>query len=158
MTAVTGTATGNYAEIVIARSSEPGIFEHYKQAASKLFSANCEKTFREFIFRDTVCEIADNHQSYVYKKRFLPNATTSAVIAYQKDKQPYHTFPSCKQLHSASSVNRISFRIKHSISLILESRQYKEDPDIYCKLYIANAKDMIIPNEVVQSVKAKLLG
>jgi hypothetical protein len=156
------TAVANYSEIVIDRSSKPGIFDKYKKLASKLFPANTEKSFREFVLRDTICEISDNHQSYVYKKRFVPTkeeadeATT--LLIFQKDKQPYHTFPAITQLHSSSSVNRISFRIKNSISLILESRQYKDDPNTYCKLYIANAKDVNIPNEVVKSVRAKLLG
>jgi hypothetical protein len=151
-------AEANYAEFVIARSAEPLIFDKYKKLASKLYPLSSEKAFREFVLRDLICEISDNHQSYVYKKRFVPDPTSDDnVLLFQKDKQPYHTFPSCKQLHSASTVNRISYRIRNAVNLILESRQYKDDTNVYCKLYVASAKEASIPNEVLKSVRVKLL-
>jgi len=149
-------ATANHAEVLIAKGNACGMFDRYKRLAYKMFPSHNEKSFREFVFRDAVCEIAESHQSYVYKKRFIHIDHASGALVFQKDKQPYHTFPSCKQLHSASSVHRITFRIKNSVNLVLESRKYKDDEALYCKVYITNTKDSSIPCEIVKSVKAKL--
>lgn len=154
--AAASASAANYAEVVIAKGADVGMFERFKRLAAKMFPLANDKSFREFVFRDFVCEIADNHQSYVYRKRFLLQDPATDMFVFQKDKQPYHTFPSCKQLHGASTVGRITFRIKNSVNLVLESRKYKDDTKLYCKLYITNGKDASIPTEVIKSVRAKL--
>ena len=142
----------NYAEHVVAMGKDQiaiGVIQ-------KAFASPTEKTFREFVFRDITCEISDNHQSHVFKKRYLQEDQATHTLTFSKDKQPYHTFPSCTQLHSASTVNRMSFKIKGALQLIYETRQYKDDVNTYSKLYIANTKEGSIPSEVISYVRSKI--
>jgi hypothetical protein len=142
----------NYAEHVIAKGKE----QFAMGTIQKVFSAPTIKSFREFVFRDITCEISENHQSYVFKKRFLQEDPATQTMAFSKDKQPYHSFPSCTQLHSASTVNRTSFKIKGALQLIFETRRYKDDADTYSKVYIANTKEGSIPPEVISYVRSKI--
>lgn len=142
----------NYAEHLIAMGKDQIAID----AIQKAFSLPTHKSFREFIFRDITCEISDNHQSYVFKKRFLQEDPAISVMTFSKEKLPYHTFPSCTQLHSASTVNRSTFKMKGALQLIYETRHYKDDVDTYSKVYIANTKEGSIPLEVINYVRTKI--
>ena len=141
------------AEYVVSGSqgSQGSQGSHGMQKATKLYGNPTEKTFREYVYRDLFCEVTDDHQSYVYRKRMVPMDANPAIVRYHKTKQPYHVFPSSMQLHSVSTVQKTAFKLQGTVQLVFESRKYTDDQTFH-KAYIVNTKGMTISREIIQAV------
>lgn len=141
-----------HAEYVLSSDLDASTVDIAKQRATKLYGNLTEKSFREYVYRDMFCEVTEDHQSYVYRKRMVANTDPSdPILRYHKAKQPYHVFPSTMQLHSVATVTKITFKLQGTVHLVFESRKYSDD-QTFNKAYIANSKGMTISREIIQAV------
>lgn len=101
---------------------------------------NCfQKHTKEYVYRNMFYENNEKSQIRIYKKTLnkIGNDINGwKILAFHKEKLPYHSFPSTTMLHSISYVSKATFKINNRIFVNFEKRRYTGDETTYNKIYI----------------------
>jgi hypothetical protein len=159
--------SGNYIEVVLLDDDTMSMgdsvfFKLMHDVKNK--NLHCfQKYCKEYVHRNKFYENNDKSQIRVFKKTLSETQVVThgsnqyRVLAYYKEKLPYHAFPSTTMMHSISYVIRSTFKINNRVFLNFERRMYKDAPRPFNKVYINyNHDDNVDVNNIDTAVQAAL--
>ena len=156
---------GNYIEVVLVPNlSRPDhinvdevLFHKMMNVLRQTSQHPLQRHFKEYIYRNLVYEINDQHQIQVFKKRcgYQANVPDSNVhvFVYHREKQAYHSFPSTTMIHSVSYVDRATFKINNRLFLNFEKKIYENNKnnETFYKIFINYNHDNNVDISTMQS-------
>lgn len=134
---------GNYVEIILKTSDNSinvdqqlfgRLLQNIRTKGHPLFQKHC----KQYINRNIYMETYDNNQIKVYKQKYVMAGDVSdslKVVVYSNEKQPYHMFPTSKQMHSIAYVSKAICKINNRVFVNFERKQFN-DAEVYFKIYI----------------------
>lgn len=87
------------------------------------------KSFKTYINGDVHMENTGHEDIKVYTKTVqdVCLSTNYVTVFFNKEKKPYHAFPSTSNLHAVYYTNRLSFRVNNRLYLNFDIRKYPDD-------------------------------
>jgi hypothetical protein len=89
------------------------------------------KSFKTYVNAAVHMENTGHEDIKVYTKTVLdvcPSSSSEYVSVYfNKEKKPYHAFPSTSNLHAVYYTNRLSFRVNNRLYVNFDIRKYPDD-------------------------------
>lgn len=118
-----------YTEYVVGTNIDDRLYEDTICKCMLQFSdAETEQSHHhELVYRDMVCEVQPDGQINVHKLIIHSSQIIDSIerLEYEKQKQPYHAFPSSKQVHDDYYVTKLKVKPKTTCAmLVFETRDY----------------------------------
>lgn len=145
-------------EIIFGLDIDDATFLALVAKCKERYNGTSKKYFTEFMHRNLLCETTlDTHQATVYRRTTMSSCDENGLCHhhYTKEKQPYHVFPSLKNLHSVAYVTKTAFRVSSGLGVVFETRCYKstqEQKRKYNKAYLSITK-RVSPSLINDTIK-----
>lgn len=114
---------------------------------------NFQKSFKTYIKADHYLENMEHEDIKVYTRQIVKlDASNKAYVKVymQKEKKPFHAFPSTSKIHSVYYTNRLTFRINNRLFLNFDVLYYPEDQQVVRKVFINYNHDSHVDTEHIQ--------
>jgi hypothetical protein len=154
---------GNYFEIICMEGESDidipdTVFFKLLQTAKGKSTTCFQKHYKEYVFRNIHYENNDKNQVKIYKKTptFVGEIKDGwRMIAFYKEKLPYHAFPATTNLYSISYVSKAIIKITNRVFLNFEKRVYPETGSVsFNKIYVNyNHDDNVDVNGAEQAIR-----
>jgi hypothetical protein len=101
-----------------------------------------QKSFKTYVCNDLVLENYDHKEHKVFCKKVLSVNTEHHInkgiitLYVQKEKHPFHAFPSTTSIHSVFYTNRLVLRVNNRLYINFDVQYFPEDKMIVRKVFL----------------------
>lgn len=151
----------NYVEIaLVSQKSESRLvfdqpYDDYLAYLMKIKSIKYfEKEFKCYQFNNMFYENHFHKENKIYTKNFKHVDQTSdhalAICYCEKEKHPFHAFPSTKSISNTCYVKRLTFRIHNRLYLNFETQFYPKNNSYVRKIYLNYNHEHLVDKTLIE--------
>jgi hypothetical protein len=121
-----------------------------------------QKQYKEYVYRDMFFD-NDKMQIKVYRKKLTHHDEICDglfnVLTFNKEKMPYHVFPSSTKLHSITYVSKVIFKVHNRIFINCEYKAYgdRDSENNYHKIFINYNNDPNVDTASMEKILTSVI-
>lgn len=136
-------------------------FDEFEKYMSKIKNFKYfQKEFKCYQFENMIFENSVKEQK-IFTKDMIgiqEHDNNFIVCTFNKEKKPFHTFPSTMNLHNIYQVNRLTFRIHNRLFLNFESQYHSKNNSVIRKIYFNYNHEKNVEVSCVEILIRKLIN